>query len=136
MTLLLPSHFGNDRLYIVWVDDDDNNVHVKSFVPQPGGALLPASNVKLDEHSSNDAGPALAFANGRLFLAWTDVISTCSFSLLMTLTQRGGKASNSWGTVAMMPVLQLHLFHRELFVWVGSIRGSRQRSHVNKGRPK
>jgi hypothetical protein len=64
--------FGNGRLYVAWTDDDDNNVHVKAFVPQPGGVLMAASNVKLNEHSSNDAGPALAFANGRLFLAWTD----------------------------------------------------------------
>jgi hypothetical protein len=72
--------FGNGRLYVAWTDDDDNNIHVKSFVPQPGGALLAGSNVKLNEHSSDDAGPALAFANGRLFLAWTDDNQHVQFS--------------------------------------------------------
>jgi hypothetical protein len=64
--------FGNGRLYLAWVDDDDNRVHVTSYLPQPGGALLVGSDVTLNETSSNDAGPAVAFANGRLFLAWTD----------------------------------------------------------------
>jgi hypothetical protein len=64
--------FGNGRLYLAWIDDDDNNVHVKSFLPLAHGSFQEASNTRLEEVGSDDAGPALAFGNSRLFLAWTD----------------------------------------------------------------
>ena len=65
--------FGSGRLYLAWTGtDDDNHVGIKSFTALPDGNLTPLAKTTLPERSSDDAGPALAFNNGRLFLGWTD----------------------------------------------------------------
>jgi hypothetical protein len=70
--------FGNGRFYLAWTgDNDDNNLFIKSFtIDQSGNPTVLSPTTMLPQRSSDDAGPALAFASGaglnRLFLAWTD----------------------------------------------------------------
>jgi hypothetical protein len=65
--------FGNGRLYLAWTGtDDDNHLNIKPFSPLPDGSLQPLTKKTFSQRSSDDAGPALALGNGRLFLAWTD----------------------------------------------------------------
>jgi hypothetical protein len=70
--------FGNGRFYLAWTgDNDENNLFIKSFTLDPNGnPTVLSPTTMLAQKSSDDAGPALAFASGgglnRLFLAWTD----------------------------------------------------------------
>jgi hypothetical protein len=69
--------FGNGRFYLAWTgDNDDNNLFIKSFTLDLNGNPVHLDRHPLPQRSSDDAGPALAFASGgglnRLFLAWTD----------------------------------------------------------------
>jgi len=69
--------FGNGRFYLAWTGDNDaNNLFIKSFTLDPNGNPVHLDRTVFPQRSSDDAGPALAFASGgglnRLFLAWTD----------------------------------------------------------------
>ncbi len=64
--------FGNGVLYLAWTGTDSaNSLNVLQFTPdQVSGALAIGNKVVLSEYSSDDAGPGLAFGNGKLFLSW------------------------------------------------------------------
>src|SRR5262249_52766099 len=66
--------FGHEKLFLAWTGTDgDNHLNLLGFTPLGGGGLAVAQpKITLGERSSDDAGPALAFGNDRLFLAWTD----------------------------------------------------------------
>jgi hypothetical protein len=65
--------FGHGTLFLAWTGtDDDNHLNVLALTPLPGGFGRAQPKNTLGERSSDDAGPALAFGNDRLFLAWTD----------------------------------------------------------------
>jgi hypothetical protein len=63
---------------LAWTGDNEyNNLFIKSFTLDPNGnPVVLNRTTMLPQRSSDDAGPALAFASGgglnRLFLAWTD----------------------------------------------------------------
>lgn len=65
--------FGNGVLYLAWTGTDSkSSLNVLPLTPNPvSGALGIGNKVTLSEYSSDDAGPALAFGNGKLFLSWT-----------------------------------------------------------------
>jgi hypothetical protein len=86
--------FGHGKVFLAWTGtDDDNHLNLVALTPTGGGTgfIVAQPKTTLRERSSDDAGPALAFGNDRLFLAWTDdsdrvnvVVSTddgASFSL-------------------------------------------------------
>lgn len=65
--------FGHGKLYLAWTGtDDDNHLNVLALIPSRGSYDPAAPKNTLRERSSSDAGPAIAFGNDRLFLAWTD----------------------------------------------------------------
>jgi hypothetical protein len=64
--------FGNNRVFLAWASPEDrtaNHIYVRSstdFKHWSGDkSTIPDASTKL-------SGPALAFGNGRLFVAWTD----------------------------------------------------------------
>jgi hypothetical protein len=65
--------FGHGKLFLAWTGtDDDHHLNVLALTPSPGGFTRAQPRNTLPERSSDDAGPALAFGNDRLFLGWTD----------------------------------------------------------------
>ena len=69
--------YGNGMFYLAWTgDDDDNHLYIKSFTLSASEMPVVQSRSVLPQRSSDDAGPALVFAQvsgaGRLFIAWTD----------------------------------------------------------------
>jgi hypothetical protein len=63
---------GNGRLFLAWAGTDDaHSLNVLTLSHDGNGNLGWIAKVTLQETATRKSGPALAFGNGKLFLAWT-----------------------------------------------------------------
>jgi hypothetical protein len=86
--------FGNGKLYLAWASKNRQNLHIATLVIDGAGAVSMASDLNLAVRCKEDTGPALAFGNNRLFVAWVgrgeQKLNVRSFDVSATgdLTQR------------------------------------------------
>jgi len=65
--------FGVDKLYLAWAGRKNQVIHLMTFDVSRDGLITrePAFHKKLDVRCAKKSGPAIAYGNNRLFLAFT-----------------------------------------------------------------
>ena len=112
--------FDNQSIMIAWTGEDDY-INLMELQVATNGTMTPIFNRTLGERSSADAGPALAFANGLLFLAWTGTDGQLNF---MVSEDRGRHFANhqvfEWSRKDCGPALAAHSDGTVCIGWVGT----------------